>query len=122
MPTCLVVDDSAVMRRIACRMLAGLGFDCIQAADGAEALVAVRRDQPELVLLDWEMPNLDGFETLLALRAESWGRAPRVVMSTTLTDMERIAAALEAGADEYIMKPYDQEILSDKLHAVGLLG
>jgi two-component system chemotaxis response regulator CheY len=109
------------MRRIACRMLGQLGFDCTQAADGTEALVAVQQDQPDLILLDWEMPKLDGLETLRALRVEAWGQAPRIVMSTTLTDMERIAAALEAGADEYIMKPYDQEILADKLRAVGLL-
>lgn len=121
MPNCLVVDDSAVMRRIARRMLEGLGFACTEAADGAQAVEAVRRDPPDLILLDWEMPVLDGYGALTAVRAEPWGRSPRIVMCTTLNDMERIIAALEAGADEYVMKPYDQEILADKLRAVGLL-
>ncbi|MBK1656620.1 response regulator [Paracraurococcus ruber] len=121
MPQCLVVDDSAVMRRIARSMLEKLGFDCTEAADGAQAVEAVRQHAPDVILLDWEMPVLDGFGALTALRAEPWGRAPRIVMCTTLSDMERIVAALEAGADEYVMKPYDQEILADKLRAVGVL-
>ncbi|MDO9714230.1 response regulator [Paracraurococcus lichenis] len=121
MPQCLVVDDSAVMRRIARSMLQKLGFECTEAADGAQALEAVQRSAPDVILLDWEMPVLDGLGALIALRAEPWGQKPRVVMCTTLSDMERIIAALEAGADEYVMKPYDQEILADKLRAVGIL-
>jgi two-component system chemotaxis response regulator CheY len=122
MPTCLVVDDSATMRRIARRMLEALGFEITEAADGVDALAALQQGTPDIVLLDWEMPRLDGLETLRAMRQAPWGQAPRVVMCTTLTDMARIAAALEAGADEYIMKPYDGDILADKLRGIGVLA
>jgi two-component system chemotaxis response regulator CheY len=120
-PTCLVVDDSPTMRKIARRLLGELGFVCTEAADGAAALGMVEADPPSLVLLDWNMPVLDGLATLQALRATPKGRTPRIVMCTTNTDIDQIAAALDAGADEYIMKPYNADILASKLLDVGLI-
>ena len=120
MPTCLIVDDSSTMRSIARRMLRQLGYECDEASDGAAALDRIRSNGADLVLLDWEMPVMDGLETLKALRAEDWGRKPKVVMCTSLKDMDRMVAAINAGADEYVMKPYDAEILAGKLSAVGL--
>ena len=122
MPTCLIVDDSATMRKIAHKFLSNLGFACSEAVDGAEALAKARLASPDLVLLDWEMPVLDGFATLQALRSEAWDHSPRVVMCTTLNDMDQIIAAMQAGADEYVMKPYDQDILAEKLRTIGLLA
>lgn len=121
MPTCLIVDDSPTMRKIARKMLAGLGFDCSEAGDGAVALGMVKAAPPDLVLLDWNMPVLDGFSTLKAIRAEDQPSPVRIVMCTTNNDLEQLVAALEAGADEYVMKPYDADILADKLNAIGLL-
>lgn len=120
MPTCLIVDDSAIMRSIARKMLRQLGYECEEAGDGAEALDRLRSRAADLVLLDWEMPGMDGLQTLKALRAEDWGRRPKVVMCTSLKEMERMVAAIDAGADEYVMKPYDTGILAGKLSAVGL--
>ena len=120
MPTCLIVDDSSTMRSIARRMLRQFGYECDEAADGAAALERIRANGADLVLLDWEMPVMDGLETLKAMRAESWGRVPKVVMCTSLKDMDRMVAAIDAGADEYVMKPYDSDILAGKLTAVGL--
>ena len=120
MPTCLIVDDSSTMRSIARRMLRQLGYECDEASDGAAALARIQSNGADLVLLDWEMPVMDGLETLKALRAEEWGRKPKVVMCTSLKDMDRMVAAINAGADEYVMKPYDAEILAGKLSAVGL--
>ena len=120
MPECLVVDDSRVVRKAARRMLEAQGFAVREAGDGAEAVEACRAALPDLVLLDWNMPVMDGLTCLRTLRAE-WGAGePLVMLCTTEATMERILVALDAGAQEYIMKPFDEAILADKLAALGL--
>lgn len=114
MKTCLVVDDSRVIRKVARRILEDLRYDCAEAADGAEALAYCRADMPDAVLLDWNMPVMSGIDFLRALRLEPGGRAPVVVFCTTESSVERISEALAAGADEYIMKPFDGDILESK--------
>ncbi|HYF08069.1 MAG TPA: response regulator [Acetobacteraceae bacterium] len=119
-PTCLVVDDSAVVRRAARRMLEALGFAVREAVDGAQALAACRSDLPDGVLLDWNMPVMDGLAFLRRARAEFGPDHPRVVLCTTEGEMARILEAIEAGAQEYIMKPFDEDILREKLQQAGL--
>lgn len=121
MKTCLVVDDSRVIRKVACRILKDLSFVAQEAENGAEALMACRRQMPDAILLDWQMPQLSGIDFLKALRSETSGNYPVVVFCTTENDPAHIAEAIEAGADEYIMKPYDREALEAKLAAVGLV-
>lgn len=118
---CLVVDDSRVVRRAARRMLEAQGFAVSEAEDGQQALEACRAALPDLVLLDWNMPVLDGPGFLRAARAEFGPDRPVVVLCTTEAALERIMEALEAGAQEYVMKPFDETILQDKLMQVGLL-
>jgi two-component system chemotaxis response regulator CheY len=119
--TCLVVDDSAVVRKVARRILEKLGFEVREAADGQQALDACRAEMPRAVLLDRNMPVLDGIGFLKALRAEYGPDEPIVVMCTTEAAMERIMEGLEAGAQEYVMKPFDEAIIADKLTQAGLL-
>ncbi|WBV42697.1 response regulator [Pseudoroseomonas cervicalis] len=119
--TCLVVDDSRVVRKVARRMLERHGAVVREAADGQEALFACREELPRLVLLDWNMPVMDGLEFLKAARAEFGADEPVVVLCTTENDFERILMALGAGAQEYIMKPFDDAILAGKLVQLGLL-
>lgn len=121
MKTFLVVDDSAVVRKIARRMLEGWSFSVEEAENGAEALGACDGLMPDGILLDWNMPLMSGLEFIERLRAHDAGRAPRVIFCTTLNDAANIAHALSAGADEYIMKPFDEDILREKLVQVGLL-
>jgi two-component system, chemotaxis family, chemotaxis protein CheY len=121
MRTCLVVDDSTVVRKIARRILEELEFEVIEAEDGEEALNACKSALPEAVLLDWNMPNMDGYEFLGNLRRLPGGDAPKVVFCTTENDIDHISRALAAGANEYIMKPFDKEIISAKFAEVGLL-
>jgi two-component system chemotaxis response regulator CheY len=118
--TCLVVDDSRVIRKVARRILEDLGFEVIEAGDGAEALARCRGMMPDAVLLDWNMPVMTGPDFLKRLRMEAGGHAPKVVFCSVENDLGRIQEALDCGADEYIMKPFDGEILASKFAAVGL--
>lgn len=119
---CLVVDDSAVVRKVARRILERYGFTVREAEDGQKALDAVRAGMPRAVLLDRNMPVMDGIGFLRALRAEYGPDEPVVVMCTTEAGTEKILEGLEAGAQEYVMKPFDEEILRDKLVQAGLLA
>jgi two-component system chemotaxis response regulator CheY len=121
MKTCLVVDDSRVVRKVARRIVGDLGFEVIEAEDGVVALEACREAMPTSVLLDWNMPNMSGIEFLQALRKEPNGNSPIVIFCTTENDMSFIQKALEAGANEYIMKPFDSDIVETKFKQVGLL-
>jgi two-component system chemotaxis response regulator CheY len=121
MKTCLVVDDSGVVRKVARRIVETLNFSVIEAEDGEKALEACKRSMPEAVLLDWNMPVMDGLEFLVNLRRMPGGDMPKVVFCTTENGMDHIASALEAGADEYIMKPFDKDIVADKFREVGLV-
>ena len=119
--TCLVVDDSRVVRKVARRILEAHGYVVVEAADGQEALNSCRAGLPDCVLLDWNMPVMDGLAFLKALRTEFGAANPPVVFCTTENDMAHIAQAIENGAQEYIMKPFDEEILLSKFAQVGLL-
>ena len=121
MRTCLVVDDSSVVRKIARRILEEMDFEIVEAEDGEKALEACKRALPDAVLLDWNMPVMDGYEFLGNLRRLPGGDQPKVVFCTTENDIDHISRALHAGANEYIMKPFDKEIISAKFAEVGLL-
>jgi two-component system chemotaxis response regulator CheY len=118
--SCLVVDDSRVVRKVARRILEGHGFVVVEAEDGQKALEACSVAMPECVLLDWNMPVMNGIEFLKALRAKYGPDRPTVVFCTTETEMSFIEQAIEHGAQEFIMKPFDEEILIGKLAQVGL--
>lgn len=120
MKTCLVVDDSSVIRKVARRILEDMNFAVDEAADGQQALDKCRADMPDAIFLDWNMPVMDGLEFLKALRTEEGGNAPKVVFCTTENDVAHIAKAMRAGANEYIMKPFDREIVEAKFAEVGL--
>lgn len=119
-PLCLIVDDSRTVRRIARRIVEGAGMRAAEAADGAEGLEACRLQRPDYVLLDWNMPRMNGIECLKAIRQEFGDTLPRVILCTTENDPEHIMTAIEAGAQEFIMKPFDAEILLGKIADVAL--
>jgi two-component system chemotaxis response regulator CheY len=120
MKTCLVVDDSKVIRKVARHILEGLDFNVEEAADGSEALARCRKSSPDVVLLDWNMPVMTGMEFLRALGRSALEQRPKIVFCTTENDFAHIRAAIDAGADEYVMKPFDRETLLSKLELVGV--
>ena len=121
MKSCLIVDDSAVIRKVARRILENLSFRISEAEDGEQALAVCKREMPDAVLLDWNMPVMDGYEFLKQLRTLPGGGEPKVVFCTTENDIAHIARAMHAGADEYIMKPFDKDIVTAKFQEVGLV-
>ena len=121
MKSCLVVDDSKVIRTVARQILQGFQFDIVEAADGQEALAACERRMPDAILLDWNMPVMNGIEFLRNLRSHEGGGTPVVVFCTTENNLDRVREAMEAGANEYIMKPFDAGIIEAKFVQVGLL-
>ena len=120
MKTCLVVDDSKVIRKVARHILETLEFTVDEAEDGRQALTRCAATMPDVILLDWNMPVMSGMEFLRALRQSQWSDQPKVVFCTTENDIAHIRAAIEAGADEYVMKPFDRETLHSKLQIVGI--
>lgn len=117
----IVVDDSRSMRAIISKQLRNLGFDVQEAQSGQEALARLHENEKtDLVLLDWNMPDMDGFEVLSLIRSEPAHKDVRVMMVTTESEMSQVAVALEAGANEYLMKPFDREALVEKLILLGM--
>lgn len=121
MKFCLVVDDSRVVRKVARKILEELSFTCAEAEDGKQAMEACAKQMPDAILLDWNMPVMTGIEFLRRLRKMSGGDYPKVVFCTTENDLAHIQEALSAGANEYIMKPFDSDIIQTKFEQVGLL-
>ncbi|MGA3258697.1 MAG: response regulator [Bryobacteraceae bacterium] len=122
MAKALVVDDSRAVRMILARTLKELGFEVREAANGREALDVIETEKTavSLVLADWNMPEINGLELLKRLRQKPELASLVVVMVTTETELDQMAAALEAGANEYVMKPFTKDILVEKLQLVGI--
>lgn len=120
MKSCLVVDDSRVVRKVARRIVEDLGFSCSEAEDGQQAYDACKQQMPDAILLDWNMPVMSGIEFLEKLRQMENGSSPKVVFCTTENDIAHIQRAIKAGANEYIMKPFDSEIIESKFSQIGL--
>ncbi len=121
MKTCLIVDDSSVVRKVAARIVKELGFTCVEADNGQTAFEACQDNMPDAVLLDWNMPVMSGVEFLEKLREMDGGSHPKVVFCTTENDINHIQRAIHSGANEYIMKPFDSEIIESKFAQIGLL-
>lgn len=121
MKNCLIVDDSRVVRKVAMRIIKELGFECEEAEDGEKAFERCEQNMPDAIILDWNMPVMSGLEFLERLRQMDNGHSAKVVFCTTENDSSHIKRAVEAGADEYIMKPFDSEIIASKFRQIGLI-
>jgi two-component system chemotaxis response regulator CheY len=116
---CLIVDDSRMIRKFARTILEGLGYKVAEAENGEEALGRCKAAMPDLILLDWNMPVMSGVEFVAALRREQASLKPKVVFCTSNADTAHIRKGIEAGADEYVIKPFDQQTLQAKLQRIG---
>lgn len=117
----MVVDDSGVVRKISRKILEGFSFEVIEAEDGQVALDMAEKNLPKIIFLDWNMPVMNGLEFLQAFRKKHDANEVKVIFCTTENDIIKIMTAMEAGANEYIMKPFDEEIIKTKLTQMGLI-
>ena len=119
----LVIDDSKAMRSILSRMLQGMGFEVLEASNGREGLQRLQvHGKVDLALVDWNMPEMNGLDFIKTVRAEQSYDGVLLMMVTTETEMENVVRALAAGANEYVMKPFTQEIILEKLQIFGMAG
>ena len=116
----LIVDDSRAIRGIVGRIVKQLGFEISEACDGKDALIKLGEKDADLALVDWNMPEMNGLEFVQAVRADASRASMRIVMVTTESDISNVQQALEAGADEYLMKPFTKESLCEKLSLIGI--
>jgi len=121
MKSCLVVDDSKVVRKFARRIVEELSFEVREACDGSEALAECSKALPNVILLDWNMPVMDGMQFLQEFRKNKEWADVIVIFCTTVNDISSITEAMNYGANEYIMKPFDTEIVRNKFTQMGLL-
>lgn len=119
MRNCLIVDDSKVIRKVARHILEGLSFQVDEAADGEVGLRRCDEAAPDVILLDWNMPVMGGMEFLKAFRARPYQHLTKIIFCTTENGLGHISAAIAAGADEYVMKPFDRDMIASKLQLVG---
>ncbi len=124
MEKAMIIDDSRAIRRILGETVRALGFDVSEASNGREALVKLDDMGPpvRLMLVDWNMPEMNGLEFVIKLRQDERFEGSFIVMVTTETAIDQMLNALEAGANEYVMKPFTKEIIQDKLRLLGLLN
>ena len=121
MRKCLIVDDSKIVRKLARRIVEPMGFEITEAEDGQKAVEACQQEMPYLILLDWYMPVMNGIEFIQHLRQMPGGEEPKVIFCTTENDFNCIMTAMECGANEYVMKPFDEDIIRGKLEQIGAL-
>jgi len=124
MPKAMIVDDSKTIRMILKRVLTEAGFEVCEAGNGREALevLQVQDGAVTLALIDWNMPEMNGMELLTELRRQPAFSSIKVIMVTTEAEIGHMSSALQAGADEYVMKPFTKEILMEKLQLAGVLS
>jgi two-component system, chemotaxis family, chemotaxis protein CheY len=121
MKTCLIVDDSRVVRKVIMRIVQEMGFTCAEAENGQKAYEACEKLLPTVILLNWNMPVMNGILFLEKLRSMKNGKTPKVIFCTTENSTAKIQEALDAGADEYIMKPFDGDIIQSKFVLTGVI-
>lgn len=121
MKIAMVVDDSKIVRKVTQKILESLEYSVVEAENGHMALDVFAQHHPSLIMLDWHMPEMNGLEFLKALRARDDGKDAVVIFCTTVTDFSHIQEAMLAGANEYVMKPFDEHIIRGKLEQLGLM-
>lgn len=121
MPSCLIVDDSSIIRIVARKIFQELGFDSHEVASGDEALQRCVESMPDVILLDWKLGGHDGLTVLREIRTLPGGEIPTILFSTTETDEAHLNGAIDAGATDYVLKPFDGEAIHGKLLSTGVI-
>lgn len=118
---CIIADDSKIIRMVLSKIFSNLGLSVLEAEDGEEVLELCRKEEPALIVMDWRLPIIDGIDVLYKIRGEYKIRQPRIIFCSSITDEDKIREALDGGADDYLMKPFDEEIIVSKLKILGMI-
>ncbi len=121
MPKCLIADDSKIMRMLIRKILENFGFDVSEAEDGEEVLEQCLNQQPDLIISDWNLPIIDGVDVLYKIRGDRKIKQPYFMFCSYITDTAIIRQAIDGGADDFIIRPFDEDIIGSKLAILGLL-
>lgn len=121
MTTCLIVDDSKIVRKVVRRIVEVFGFTILEAENGREAVDHVRATAVDVMILDWNMPVMDGMECMKTIRGDTEVQQPKIIFCTTENEFNKIQQAMMNGADEYVMKPFDEAIIAGKLSQLGII-
>lgn len=121
MKTCLIVDDSKIVRKVVRRIIEVLGFHILEAEHGREAVDQCRAHTVDVIILDWNMPVMDGMECMKEIRADASISQPKIIFCTTENEFSKIQQAMMNGADEYVMKPFDEAIIAGKMRQLGII-
>ncbi len=118
---CLIADDSKVIRMLLSKIMSNLGMEVMEAADGEEAVEMFKTQQPDLMIMDINLPVMDGMDVVLVVKDTPDVKQPKIILCSLIKDINRIKKALEEGVDDYIMKPFDEEIITSKLSILGMI-
>ncbi len=121
MATCLIADDSKIIRMVLAKIMTNLGFDVIEAEDGEDVVKQWRKTPLDLIIMDWRLPVMEGIDVLYMIRSNVKMQQPKILFCSSLNDEAKIREALQGGADDYIMKPFDEEIIESKITMLGLI-
>lgn len=121
MATCLIADDSKIIRMVLSKIMGNLGFETIEAEDGEEVIKQWKTGNLDLIIMDWRLQMMDGIDVLYMIRSNAKLKQPKIIFCSSLIDEAKIKEALQGGADDYIMKPFDEDIIESKITILGLL-
>ena len=121
MPRCLIADDAKIIRMLLTKIMENFGFDVIEAEDGEEIISLAKDNTPELIIMDWHLPAMEGIDVLYKIRSIKKMKQPKIIFCSSIVDTDRIREALDGGADDFIIKPFDEEIIRTKLDILGLI-
>lgn len=121
MSKCLVADDSKIIRMLFNKIMGNLGFDVIEAEDGEEVVELCQLNEPDVIIMDYRLPVLDGIDAMYKIRSSKISKQPKIIFCSSLNDIDTIKDALNSGADDYVLKPFDEEIIASKLAILGLV-
>lgn len=121
MAKCLIADDSKIIRMLLTKIMSNFGFEVLEAEDGEEVYESCVQNQPDLIIMDYSLPILDGIDVLYKIREDLKIKQPKIFFCSSINNTENIRQALNGGADDYIIKPFDEEIIATKLAIVGML-
>ena len=121
MASCIIADDSKIMRMLLSKIMENFGYEVFEAEDGEDLVTLCAKDMPDLIICDWQLPLIDGVDVLLKIRSDKKVKQPVFIFCSYIKDVEVISQAIKAGADDFIMRPFDEDIIASKLRIIKVL-